>query len=96
MITSDNIVMEQGLVTDMLLNKSHGGKGKSRLPKEIEQIIREVLRSHYLNKQKLSESAIWNEIVHRCRKFNVSAPSLNTVRLRIQWLTYHLNLTYYF
>lgn len=76
----------KGLVTDMLLNKSHGGKGKSRLPEGIEQIIREVLRSHYLNKQKLSESAIWNEVVHRCRKLNVSAPSLNTVRLRIQWL----------
>ena len=44
----------EGLVTDMLLNKSHGGgKGKSRLPEAIEQIIREVLRSHYLNKQKL-------------------------------------------
>lgn len=39
----------QGLVSDMLLNKSHGGKGKSRLPEAVEQIIREVLRSHYLN-----------------------------------------------
>lgn len=76
----------QGLVTDMLLNKSHGGKGKSRLPEAIEQIIREVLRSHYLNKQKLSETVIWNEIRHRCRKLNLPVPALNTVRLRIQWL----------
>jgi len=76
----------QGLVTDMLLNKSHGGKGKSRLPEAIEQIIREVLRSHYLNKQKLSETVIWNEVVNRCRKLNLSVPALNTVRLRIQWL----------
>ena len=56
------------------------------MPEEIEQIIREVLRSHYLNKQKLSETAIWNEIVYRCHKLNLSSPSLNTVRLRIQWL----------
>ncbi len=77
----------QGLVTDMLLNKSHGGgKGKSRLPEAIEQIIREVLRSHYLNKQKLSETVIWNEVTQRCRKLNLPAPALNTVRLRIQWL----------
>lgn len=76
----------EGLVTDMLLNKSHGGKGKSRLPEAIEQIVREVLRSHYLNKQKLSETAIQNEIIHRCHKLNLSAPSLNTIRLRIQWL----------
>lgn len=75
-----------GLVTDMLLNKSHGGKGKSRLPDAIDQVIREVLRSHYLNKQKLSESVIWNEIVLRCRKLNIAVPARNTVRLRIQWL----------
>lgn len=76
----------QGLVTDMLLNKSHGGKGKSRLPEAIDQVIREVLRSHYLNKQKYSETVIWNEIVQRCRKLNLSIPARNTVRLRIQWL----------
>lgn len=75
-----------GLVTDMLLNKSHGGKGKSRLPEAIEHIIREVLRTQYLNKQKLSETAIWNEVVYRCHKLNLSSPSLNTVRLRIKWL----------
>lgn len=76
----------QGLVSDMLLNKSHGGKGKSRLPEAVEQIVREVLRSHYLNKQKLSETVIWNEIKQRCRKLNLSVPALNTIRLRIQWL----------
>jgi putative transposase len=76
----------QGLVTDMLVKKSQGGKGKSRLPETIDQVIREVLRSHYLNKQKYSETVIWNEIVQRCRKLNVSIPARNTVRLRIQWL----------
>lgn len=76
----------QGLVTDMLLNKSYGGKGKSRLSEAIEHIIREVLQTQYLNKQKLSETAIWNEIVYRCHKLNLSSPSLNTVRLRIKWL----------
>ncbi|QLZ69947.1 hypothetical protein FOLKNPGA_02747 [Legionella sp. PC1000] len=75
-----------GLVSDMLLNKSYGGKGKSRLPETIEQIIREVLRSHYLNKQKYSETVVWNEIVRQCRKLNLSVPARNTVRLRIQWL----------
>lgn len=76
----------QGLVTDMLLNKPHGGKGKSRLPEAIEHVIREVLQSHYLNKQKYSETVIWNEIVLRCRKLNLSIPARNTVRLRMQWL----------
>lgn len=77
----------KGLVTDMLVKKSNGGKNKSRLAESIEQIIRDVLQSHYLNKQKYSETFVWNEIVHRCRKQNLSTPAKNTVRLRIQWLS---------
>lgn len=80
----------QGLVTDMLLDKSRGGKGKSRLSEAIEQVIREVLQSHYLNKQKFSETVIWNEIIQRCRKLNLSVPARNTVRLRMQWLDPYL------
>lgn len=76
----------KGLVTDILLNKSQGGKGKNRLPEAIDQVIREVLRSHYLNKQKYSETVIWHEIARRCGDLNLPVPARNTVRLRIQWL----------
>ena len=75
-----------GFVSDMLLNKSQGGKGKSRLPESVEQIIRDVLFSHYLNKQKYSETAVWKQIVQRCRKLNLPIPARNTLRLRIEWL----------
>lgn len=77
----------EGLVTDMLVKKSHGGKGKSRLPEEIDQIIQDVLKSHYLNKQKFSVTTVWNEIVQRCQKQNLSIPAQNTVRLRIEKLS---------
>ncbi len=77
----------KGLVTDMLVKKSHGGKGKSRLPEAIDQIIQDVLKSHYLNKQKYSDTVVWNEIVQRCQKQNLSIPAKNTVRLRIQRLS---------
>lgn len=73
-----------GLVTDMLVKKPQGGKGKSRLLEKIEQIIQDVLRSHYLNKQKYSETFVWNEIARHCRKENLAVPAKNTVRLRIQ------------
>lgn len=80
----------EGLVTDMLVKKSHGGKGKSRLPETTDQIIKEVLQSHYLNKQKYSETVVWNEIIQRCRKQNLSVPARNTVRLRIQRISLDL------
>lgn len=76
----------QGLVTDMLLSKHPGGKGKSRLSAPIERLIRDVLHTQYLNKQKYSETVVWNEIVRQCRKFNLPAPARNTVCLRIKWL----------
>ena len=75
-----------GLVSDMLLNKSQGGKGKSRLPESVEKIIRDVLFSHYLNKQKYSETAVWKQVVQRCRKLSLPIPARNTLRLRIEWL----------
>lgn len=75
-----------GLVTDMLTKKSFGGKGKSRLPEEVEKIIQEVLKTHYLSKQKHSETLVWKEVVLRCRQYNLLIPSKNTVGLRIQWL----------
>lgn len=75
-----------GLVTDMLLNKSGGGKGKSRLSTALEKLIQDVLRKHYLNKQKYSETVIWNEIIRQCHQLNLSVPALNTVRLRMHQL----------
>ena len=69
----------QGLVSDMLLNKSHVGNGKSRLPEAVEQIIREVLRSHYLNKQKLSETVLYNVVA------NLIYQSLHSIRFALEY-----------
>ncbi|KAB8029209.1 helix-turn-helix domain-containing protein [Fluviispira multicolorata] len=63
---------DEGLVTEMLVKKSHGGKGKSLLPEAIDQIIQDVLKSHYLNKQKYSDTVVWNEIDQRCLKQNLT------------------------
>lgn len=75
-----------GLITDMLTKKSFGGKGKSRLSEKVDNIIREVLQTYYLNKQKYSKTVVWQEVALRCRQLNLSIPSKNTVGLRIQWL----------
>ncbi|MBY0544494.1 MAG: DDE-type integrase/transposase/recombinase [Gammaproteobacteria bacterium] len=76
----------QGLVTDMLLSQSCGGKNNSRLPSVLENIIQEVLRTHYLNKQKFSEAAIWREIAGRCRRLQLPVPARNTIHSRIKRL----------
>ncbi len=40
-----------GLVTDLALGQSSGGKGKGRLPESVERIIRELLQKRFLTKQ---------------------------------------------
>lgn len=43
-----------GLLTDLAPLRSSGGKGKGRLSETVECIIRELIRKHYLKRQKPS------------------------------------------
>lgn len=72
-----------GLVTDLALVYSSGGKGKQRTAPEVNSIIREVIETHYLSRQKNSEALIVREVRMRCRKAGYQLPASNTVRARI-------------
>jgi putative transposase len=73
----------EGLVTDMAPSRSSGGKGRSRLTPAIEQLIAEVIRSHYLKKQKLSTAAVYREIRRQALLKGLRPPALNSIRARI-------------
>ncbi|WP_455549907.1 helix-turn-helix domain-containing protein [Candidatus Regiella insecticola] len=55
-----------GLLTDLAPGQSSGGKGKQRLPEQIERIIRELLHKRFLTKHKRSLAALYREIVQSC------------------------------
>jgi len=42
----------EGVASDLLPGTSGGGRGGGRLPDEVEAVIREVLRSRYLTRQR--------------------------------------------
>ena len=67
-----------GLVTDLALGQSSGGKGKGRLPESVERIIRELLQKRFLTKQKRSLAAFHREVVRACKlqKLRVCVPAL--------------------
>lgn len=73
-----------GLVTDLLSGQSHGGRGGSRLPEAVEEIIRETIRTRFLSRQKPSMGAVHREIVRLCARQGLPAPSRNTVIARIK------------
>jgi putative transposase len=75
-----------GLVTDLALRRSHGGKGRGRLDPAVEVILREALQDFSLGRPKRSEAALTREVTRRCHRAGVRPPARNTIRARIERL----------
>lgn len=71
------------LVTDLAPGHSDGGRGGGRLPEAVESIIREAIRSEYLDRQRLSLAVVHRDIARICRSRDLPAPSRNSVARRI-------------
>lgn len=59
-----------------------GGKDKSRLSKEQEEIIDLVFKEYLLTKLQPTVQRVWEEIKIRCKRANIEAPSIASVRRR--------------
>ena len=70
-----------------LLPKSRTDKGQTKFNEDIEEIIREVLATDYLTKQKKSKQKVCNEVRKRCAEQGLKAPHDNTIRNRINALS---------
>ena len=75
-----------GLLTDLAPGQSSGGKGKQRLPDQVERIIRELLQKRFLTKQKRSLAAFHREVAQACKAQKLRVPARNTVALWIAGL----------
>lgn len=75
-----------GLVTDLAIHRSTGGKGRNRLPEQVEDIVAGLIRRRFLTRQKLSVAALHREIVRACVLQGLKPPTRNTVSRRISML----------
>jgi len=75
-----------GLLTDLAPGRSFGGKGTLRLPDEVEDLVREVIRKQFLTRQKRTMAAVYRDIVAACRARGLPVPARNTVEGRIRAL----------
>jgi putative transposase len=75
-----------GVVSDLLPGRSSGGRGGSRLPDDIEAIVRQVLQARYLSRQRRSVAAVCREITRLCRVRGLHVPSRGTILRRIAQL----------
>lgn len=51
-----------GVVSDLVPGKSSGGRGREQLSVPVEAVIREVLRTRYLSRQRRSMAAVHREV----------------------------------
>jgi putative transposase len=76
----------EGVVSDLLPGRSSGGRGGGRLPGEVEAVVREVLRSRFLTRQRRTVAVMCREIARQCRVRGLQVPSRGAVRRRIAQL----------
>ena len=75
---------ETGELTSLLSQGRDGGRGKSRLPDELEEIIREVLEQYDRNHPEALDIQIIGEIERSCDEVGVKCCSRKTLRARIR------------
>lgn len=73
----------EGLASDLLPGTSSGGRGDGRLPDEVEAVIREVLRTRYLTRQRRPVASVCREVTRECKIRGLRVPSRGTVLRRI-------------
>jgi putative transposase len=72
-----------GVVSDLLPGRSSGGRGRSRLPVEVEDLLAELLRKVYLKRQKPSLAVVYRQISRACLQQGLPVPARNTVAARV-------------
>ncbi|MCG7501078.1 DDE-type integrase/transposase/recombinase [Tenacibaculum sp. Mcav3-52] len=83
---------DTGLVSSLLGKEKSGGKGKSRLVPEVNDIINKTIDEVYLNSSKKSINKTIRIIHQRCMDKGVKRPHSNTIRMRIKNLSEELKL----
>ena len=76
----------EGLASDLLPGTSSGGRGGGRLPDEVEAVMREVLRTRYLTRQRRTMASVYRDITRECKIRGLRVPSRGTVLRRIAML----------
>lgn len=83
----------QGVVSDLIPGRSSGGRGGQRPADEVEAVIREVLRKHYLTRQRKTAAAVHREVTRVCRVRGLPVPSRGAIVRRIVGLDPHAETT---
>lgn len=87
------IYRNTGLLSSLLPAKRNGGRGRGRLPQDVEAIIHDRIENFYLTDQQPSIIETAKEIRRLCSNSGLTMPHLLTVRKRIEWISKREQMT---
>ncbi|MEP9389907.1 Mu transposase C-terminal domain-containing protein [Mesorhizobium sp. KR9-304] len=73
-----------GLMSSLAPGKPSGGRGRSRMPARVDDIVTAAIYDTYLTRQKRRIIRLVEEIQLRCKKAGLVAPSAKTIRRRLE------------
>lgn len=76
-----------GMVSSLIPVKPDGGKNKSRLSREVDVLIDEVINSVYNTSQKNTKKTTATEVIRRCKNAELPVPHVNTIYSRIKLIS---------
>ncbi|HAV4219704.1 Mu transposase C-terminal domain-containing protein [Acinetobacter baumannii] len=78
--------LENNFTVSTLVKKSRKDRGKSRLDQTVEKIIENEISSFYLVQERPTVVELWEQISLVCRENSIKAPSITTLRRRLNLL----------
>lgn len=76
-----------GLTSALLRTNSSGGRGETRLSKEVEEVVTATVEEYYKKGRRRRVNKTYDEVVRRCKINNLEPPHRNTVANRIMALS---------
>lgn len=70
----------------VFIRRPRKDSGRNKLPTEIESVLVDCIKVHYLTKQKKKAAKVIREMGMLCRKLDLEQPHANTIRSRIKKL----------
>lgn len=75
---------ETGTLSSLVGFKKNGGKGKSRISEELNEIVNNAIEKLYLDPSKKSINKVIREVEKVCKERKLKSPHPNTIRNRIK------------
>ncbi|WP_153114979.1 Mu transposase C-terminal domain-containing protein [Rhodocyclus tenuis] len=77
---------QESKTVSVLVRRARSDSGKTRLATEVEAVIQSEIEAFFLTRERPSVVALWERIALSCREKQLSAPSISTIRRRINGL----------